>query len=119
MSGESDLYFRQIPVGEMANFAYLVGSQTRHEALVVDPAMNQVHATSAAQSDVGIDNHNISSTIPVATEKVDRLLTGQKQRPPYRASPGLVRPLNRRRYGAWNQLLPALIATLAKSVATR
>ena len=38
MSGSSDLYFHQIPVGQMANFAYLVGSRSTREALVVDPA---------------------------------------------------------------------------------
>jgi glyoxylase-like metal-dependent hydrolase (beta-lactamase superfamily II) len=38
MSGERDLYFRQIPVGEMANFAYLIGSHESREALIVDPA---------------------------------------------------------------------------------
>ena len=38
MTAESDLYFRQIAVGEMANFAYLVGSRSSREALVVDPA---------------------------------------------------------------------------------
>lgn len=36
----SDLYFRQIAVGQMANFAYLVGSRSRREALAVDPAWN-------------------------------------------------------------------------------
>ena len=36
----SDLYFRQIPVGEMANLAYLIGSRQTREALVVDPAWN-------------------------------------------------------------------------------
>jgi glyoxylase-like metal-dependent hydrolase (beta-lactamase superfamily II) len=35
---ESDLYFHQLPVGEMANLAYLVGSRSTREALVVDPA---------------------------------------------------------------------------------
>ena len=35
---EEDLYFRQVPVGEMANLAYLVGSRTTREAVVVDPA---------------------------------------------------------------------------------
>jgi glyoxylase-like metal-dependent hydrolase (beta-lactamase superfamily II) len=34
----SDLYFRQEAVGEMANFAYLVGSRSTREALLVDPA---------------------------------------------------------------------------------
>ena len=34
----SDLYFRQTPVGEMANFAYLLGSLETREALIVDPA---------------------------------------------------------------------------------
>jgi glyoxylase-like metal-dependent hydrolase (beta-lactamase superfamily II) len=38
MAGTSDLYFRQIAVGEMANLAYLVGSRSTREALVVDPA---------------------------------------------------------------------------------
>lgn len=35
---ESDLYFVQLPVGEMANFAYLIGSRSSGECLVVDPA---------------------------------------------------------------------------------
>ena len=34
----SDLYFAQFPVGEMANFAYLIGSRETGECLVVDPA---------------------------------------------------------------------------------
>jgi glyoxylase-like metal-dependent hydrolase (beta-lactamase superfamily II) len=38
MDDASDLYFRQIPVGQMANLAYLVGSRSAREALVVDPA---------------------------------------------------------------------------------
>ena len=38
MQRESDLYFHQLPVGEMANLAYLVGSRSTREALVVDPA---------------------------------------------------------------------------------
>jgi glyoxylase-like metal-dependent hydrolase (beta-lactamase superfamily II) len=38
VSGPSDLYFAQIPVGEMANFAYLIGSREARECLVVDPA---------------------------------------------------------------------------------
>jgi glyoxylase-like metal-dependent hydrolase (beta-lactamase superfamily II) len=38
VSGPSDLYFAQIPVGEMANFAYLIGSRETRECLVVDPA---------------------------------------------------------------------------------
>jgi hydroxyacylglutathione hydrolase len=40
MSDGSDLYFSQLPVGEMANLAYLVGSRSTREALVVDPAWN-------------------------------------------------------------------------------
>lgn len=35
---EGDLYFAQIPVGEMQNFAYLIGSRESRECLVVDPA---------------------------------------------------------------------------------
>ena len=37
-SDSSDLYFQQLPVGQMANFAYLVGSRESRECLVVDPA---------------------------------------------------------------------------------
>jgi hydroxyacylglutathione hydrolase len=38
LNGESDLYFAQVPVGEMANFAYLIGSRETRECLLVDPA---------------------------------------------------------------------------------
>jgi len=34
----SNLYFHQIPVGEMANLSYLVGSTSTREAFLVDPA---------------------------------------------------------------------------------
>jgi hydroxyacylglutathione hydrolase len=34
----SDLYFRQLAVGPMQNFIYLIGSQRTRECLVVDPA---------------------------------------------------------------------------------
>ena len=34
----SDLYFRQVAVGEMANLAYLVGSSSARQAWIVDPA---------------------------------------------------------------------------------
>ena len=40
MSDTNDLYFHQIPVGQMANLAYLVGSHSTREVLVVDPAWN-------------------------------------------------------------------------------
>ncbi len=33
-----DLYFRQVPLGPMANFVYLIGSRSAGECLVVDPA---------------------------------------------------------------------------------
>jgi hydroxyacylglutathione hydrolase len=38
LSDAEDLYFVQLPVGEMANLAYLLGSRQRRECLVVDPA---------------------------------------------------------------------------------
>ncbi len=40
MSDTSDLYFRQEAVGEMANFAYAIGSRSTREAVLVDPAWN-------------------------------------------------------------------------------
>jgi hydroxyacylglutathione hydrolase len=51
MSETSDLYFRQIPVGEMANFAYLIGSISSREAVLVDPAWNVAGLLDAAQHD--------------------------------------------------------------------
>ena len=38
--GQGDLYFRQQLVGDMQNFAYLVGSRSARQCLVVDPAWN-------------------------------------------------------------------------------
>jgi len=40
MSTETDLYFRQLALGEMANLVYLVGSRSARECVVVDPAWN-------------------------------------------------------------------------------
>jgi hydroxyacylglutathione hydrolase len=51
VSGESDLYFRQIAVGQMANFAYLVGSRSTREALLVDPAWDVDGLLDVAESD--------------------------------------------------------------------
>jgi glyoxylase-like metal-dependent hydrolase (beta-lactamase superfamily II) len=51
MSDESDLYFRQIAVGEMANFAYLIGSRETREALVVDPAWSVDALLDCAEED--------------------------------------------------------------------
>jgi glyoxylase-like metal-dependent hydrolase (beta-lactamase superfamily II) len=38
VSPSSDLYFRQVAIGPMQNFIYLIGSERTREALVVDPA---------------------------------------------------------------------------------
>ena len=35
---QGDLYFRQLAVGPMQNFVYLIGSQRTRECLIVDPA---------------------------------------------------------------------------------
>ena len=51
MSESSDLYFRQIPVGQMANLAYLVGSHSTRETLVVDPAWNVDSLLDLAETD--------------------------------------------------------------------
>jgi glyoxylase-like metal-dependent hydrolase (beta-lactamase superfamily II) len=51
MSENSDLYFQQIPVGQMANLAYLVGSHSTREALVVDPAWNVDALLDLAETD--------------------------------------------------------------------
>jgi hydroxyacylglutathione hydrolase len=51
MSEESDLYFRQRPVGQMANLAYLVGSRTTRQALIVDPAWDVDALVDLAEED--------------------------------------------------------------------
>ena len=51
MGKASDLYFHQVAVGEMANLAYLVGSLSTREALLVDPAWSVDSLLDRAESD--------------------------------------------------------------------
>ena len=51
MRAASDLYFAQVPVGEMANFAYLVGSREARECLLVDPAWSVDALLDQAEAD--------------------------------------------------------------------
>ena len=51
MADESDLYFRQLAVGEMANLAYLIGSRSQREALLVDPAWSVDGLLDQAEAD--------------------------------------------------------------------
>jgi hydroxyacylglutathione hydrolase len=48
---DEELYFRQVAVGEMANLAYLVGSRSTREALVVDPAWDVDALLDQAEAD--------------------------------------------------------------------
>ena len=55
MSAATDLYFVQQLVGDMANFAYLIGSRSARKAFVVDPAWNvQGLLERAAKDDVEV-----------------------------------------------------------------
>jgi glyoxylase-like metal-dependent hydrolase (beta-lactamase superfamily II) len=54
-----DLYFRQIPLGPMANFVYLIGSRRTGECLVVDPAWD----TDAIIEAAGTDGMRISGAL--------------------------------------------------------
>ena len=84
MSGESDLYFEQIAVGQMANLAYLVGSRSTREALIVDPAWSVDALLDRAESDgmkvTGAlvthyhQDHVGGSIFGMEIEGVDRLL---------------------------------------------
>lgn len=51
MSAESDLYFQQLAVGQMANLAYLIGSRSTGECLVVDPAWSVDGLVDRAEAD--------------------------------------------------------------------
>lgn len=47
----SDLYFRQLSVGPMANFIYLIGSKRTRECLIVDPAWDSSALVDLAAQD--------------------------------------------------------------------
>ena len=80
----SDLYFQQIAVGQMANLAYLVGSRSTREALIVDPAWSVDALLDRAEQDgmkvVGAlvthyhQDHVGGSIFGMEIEGVDRLL---------------------------------------------
>ncbi len=82
--GSDDLYFCQLAVGEMANLAYLIGSRTTREALLVDPAWSVDALLDRAEDDgmrvVGAlathyhQDHVGGRIFGHAIEGVDRLL---------------------------------------------
>lgn len=51
MNQTSDLYFHQMPAGEMANLVYLVGSRQTRECVVIDPAWNVDGLLDQAEAD--------------------------------------------------------------------
>ena len=67
---ESDLYFEQLPVGQMANFAYLVGSRSSRECYVVDPAWSVDALLDRAETD-GIPGSFDQLRIAVAGVQTD------------------------------------------------
>jgi len=84
---EPELYFEQIAVGQMANFAYLIGSRSTREAVIVDPAWAVDALLDQAESDgmkvVGAlvthyhQDHIGGSIFGMDIEGVDRLLARQ------------------------------------------
>jgi len=86
-TNEHELYFQQIAVGQMANFAYLVGSNSTREALLVDPAWSVDALLDQAEADgmkvVGAlvthyhQDHVGGSIFGMNIEGVDRLLARQ------------------------------------------
>lgn len=51
MDDRSDLYFRQVPIGPMANFIYFIGSRTTRTCVVVDPAWDTDAIVRRAEAD--------------------------------------------------------------------
>lgn len=82
-----DLYFEQVPVGEMANLAYLIGSRSTGEALLVDPAWSVDALLDRAETDgmrvTGAlithahQDHIGGSIFGMSIEGLDRLMTRQ------------------------------------------
>ncbi len=55
MNHNEDLYFRQVRIGPMQNFVYLIGSQRTRECLIVDPAWDtDALLALAAQADMRV-----------------------------------------------------------------
>jgi glyoxylase-like metal-dependent hydrolase (beta-lactamase superfamily II) len=85
VSDGSDLYFHQLHVGQMANLAYVVGSRSARQAVIVDPAWSVDALLDRAESDdmevVGAlvthyhQDHVGGSIFGMDIEGVDRLLT--------------------------------------------
>lgn len=82
-----DLYFEQLAVGEMQNLAYLVGSRSTREALLVDPAWSVDALLDRAEADgmrvVGAlvthyhQDHVGGSIFGLSIEGLDRLMARQ------------------------------------------
>lgn len=51
MSATNDLYFKQVAIGPMQNFVYLIGSTSTRECLIVDPAWDTAALLEEAQRD--------------------------------------------------------------------
>jgi len=51
MPSESQLYFKQLPVGDMANYAYVIGCQQTRKAVLVDPAWSVDALLDLAEAD--------------------------------------------------------------------
>lgn len=51
MSNSANLYFKQIPVGYMQNFCYLIGDKIKKECVVVDPAWDVDAVLNEAEKD--------------------------------------------------------------------
>jgi glyoxylase-like metal-dependent hydrolase (beta-lactamase superfamily II) len=51
MTAASDLYFRQVSIGPMQNFVYLIGSTASRECLIVDPAWDTGALLELAEQD--------------------------------------------------------------------
>lgn len=51
MSATNDLYFKQVPIGPMQNFVYLIGSTSARQCLIVDPAWDTDSLLRVAQTD--------------------------------------------------------------------
>jgi len=83
--GSDDLYFLQLPVGEMENLAYAIGSRSTSEALLVDPAWSVDALLDRAEADgmrvVGAlvthyhQDHVGGSIFGMSIEGLDRLMS--------------------------------------------
>ena len=78
---DTPIYLRQIEVGPMQNFVYLIGDRAKGECVMVDPAWDVDRVVDLAQSDgMQVTGGLVTHWHPDHTNQVERLLDRTKSK---------------------------------------